>query len=152
MTARFLFLGYGNPGRQDDGLGPALADRVAELELADVTVDSGYQLNIEDAAAMAEHEAVLFVDASTDCDGPYDLCEVASANEITFTSHTLSPESLMAICEDHFDTRPKAWVLGVRGYEFDFAEGLSRQASANLEKALAFVQSFIQNWKEKRHG
>jgi hydrogenase maturation protease len=62
--ARILLIGYGNPGRQDDGLGPAVAAEMAKLGLAHLTVYDCYQLNIEDAIDVAEHDAVWFVDAS----------------------------------------------------------------------------------------
>ena len=49
---RVLVIGYGNPGRQDDGLGAAVIERLEALGLEGVTVDADYQLNIEDAADM----------------------------------------------------------------------------------------------------
>ena len=61
---RVLLFGYGNPGRLDDGLGPALAQAVAEWELPEVTVDCDYQLMVEDSATVAGHESVIFADAS----------------------------------------------------------------------------------------
>ena len=48
---KVLLIGYGNPGRLDDGLGPALAAAVEKLAIPGVTVDADYQLNVEDAAA-----------------------------------------------------------------------------------------------------
>ena len=35
-----LLIGYGNPGRLDDGLGPALAEAVAKLAIPGVTVEA----------------------------------------------------------------------------------------------------------------
>ena len=45
-TRRILVIGYGNPGRRDDGLGPALAARLEALALPGVTVESDFQLAI----------------------------------------------------------------------------------------------------------
>lgn len=146
---RILVLGYGNPGRQDDGLGPAAANGIEALGLSDVTVDVGYQLNIEDAAALAEHDIVLFVDASTNAPAPFTLSRIRAASEIAFSSHAVSPESVVAICKDHFGAPPEAWVLGIRGYAFEFTEGLTPQAQENLEQAVAFAQSLIRTWKEQ---
>ena len=47
-----LLIGYGNPGRRDDGLGPALAGAIAAADLPGVEVESGYQLLPEDALAV----------------------------------------------------------------------------------------------------
>ena len=85
---RVLILGYGNPGRQDDGLGPAIAEAVAAWELPNVMTDDPYQLNIEDAAALAEHDLVVFVDASVDAPAPYSLTRIAPAAAITFAAPT----------------------------------------------------------------
>lgn len=147
-----LIIGYGNPGRQDDGLGSAIADRIEAERLPGVTVEAAYQLNIEDAATAAEHDVVLFVDASREGTEPFTMERVFPAAEIAFTTHSLPPESLLAICEDHFGAKPEAWVLGVRGYEFEFSEGLTAQAQRNYEQAIAFVLSWLRAWREKRNG
>ena len=42
-----LVIGYGNPGRRDDGLGPSFADILAAEGIPGVDVDSDYQLTVE---------------------------------------------------------------------------------------------------------
>ena len=144
---RIAVLGYGNPGRQDDGLGPALASAIEALDLPNVTVDEGYQLNIEDAATLAEHDRVLFVDASMGSEEPYEFRRVDAAEIISFSTHAIGPESVLAICEESFSQRPEAWILAIRGYDFELGEGLTPQAEKNLEKALNFVQVQLQGWR-----
>ena len=68
---RVLVLGYGNPGRRDDGLGPRLAEELSRMGLPGVDVDSAYQLQAEDAAAVADHDVVVFVDAYVSCPDPF---------------------------------------------------------------------------------
>ena len=58
-------------------------------------------------------------------------------------------EYLAAICEDSFGATPEAWVLGIRGYSFEFVEGLTSHAQKNLEDAVAFVEKLIASWKEQ---
>lgn len=147
--ARVLVLGYGNPGRQDDGLGPLLVERLEEAGIDGVTTDADYQLNIEDAAALAEHDIALFVDAATSGREPFGIERVRPDSSITFTSHSVSPGSILAICEDSFGVVPEAWVLGIRGYEFEFREGLTPRAEENLGKALSYVRTLIRTWKER---
>lgn len=146
---KILVLGYGNPGRQDDGLGPAVAEEIEKIGLPGVTVEADYQLNIEDAASLAQQDIVLFVDASKNAPSPWTIRKIGPAAEIAFSSHSVSPESILAICEDHFGARPEAWVLEIRGYGFEMVEELTSQAQENLEKALAFVQLLIRRWKEQ---
>lgn len=143
-----LILGYGNPGRQDDGLGPAVAERIDALGLPGVTTDADYQLNIEDAATMARYGVVLFVDASIDAPEPYSLEKVSAATEIAFTSHSVSTSSLLAMCEEHFGGAPEAYVLGIRGHGFEFKEGLTPEGEQRLEEAVTFIQSLIRTWRE----
>ena len=48
MSSAVLLYGYGNPGRLDDGLGPALARELAARHPAEgVTIETGYQLQVE---------------------------------------------------------------------------------------------------------
>ena len=68
---RFLLFGYGNPGRLDDGLGPAFIEAFEGRDLENVTLDADYQLTVEDAAAVAEHDVAIFVDASVNGAEPF---------------------------------------------------------------------------------
>ena len=145
-----LILGYGNPGRQDDGLGPALAEQATAWGLPELETDADYQLTIEDGAAVAGHSAVVFVDAAIDGPEPFTFRPVAPATEITFTTHSVSPESVLAVAQNHFGGAPEAWVLAVRGYAFEFQEGLTPRAQANFDKACEFVQSWVRARRECR--
>lgn len=149
---RIVVLGYGNPGRRDDGLGPALASAIEALALPGVSVEEAFQLNIEDAATLAAHDGALFVDASMASAEPFEFRRAAAAPSIAFTSHAVEPESVLAICEEHFDPAPEAWVLAIRGYDFSLGEGLTPQAERNLEDALSFVQDLLQRWRKEDHG
>ena len=135
-------LGYGNPGRQDDGLGPMAAETVGLLGLASVTVDAAYQLNIEDADAISGHDTVVFVDASVSAPEPFSFERLTPVDEITFTSHSVSPGSILKLCADHFGPAPEAYVMAIRGYSFEFEGGLTEAAQRNLDAALRFLSDF----------
>ena len=61
-----LLIGYGNPGRGDDGLGPAFARRMAARELPALRVEIDYQLTVEHALMISAARTVVFVDAALD--------------------------------------------------------------------------------------
>ena len=146
---KILILGYGNPGRQDDGLGPALVEEVEKFGYGYVKCDSNYQLNVEDAAEIAEHDIVLFVDASKgEIDG-LTLSRIYPVKEASFSSHSVSAESVLAICRDHFEKIPEAWMLGIKGYEFDIVEEITLKASENLNYAVDFVKLLIEKWRNR---
>lgn len=142
--ARVLVLGYGNPGRRDDGLGPAVADAVGARALPGVTVETDYQLGLEDAEAIARHDAVVFVDATTTGPSPFAFTRVGPAAGLGFTTHSLSPGTLLALSQSCFGTHVPGWLLAVRGHDFDdFGEALSPRARANLQAATEFLVSAL---------
>lgn len=148
MGPRIYILGYGNPGRQDDGLGPAVSDAVYQFGISNVYTDAGYQLNLEDGAHIAQYDTVVFADASLNGPEPFEWKPLRPGAAITFSSHALGPESVLAVCAEHFGPAPPAWLLGIRGYDFGFGEGLSPEASQNLAEALRFLRSILESWKE----
>ncbi len=138
-TPKVLVLGYGNPGRMDDGLGPAAATRIERLGWSSVAVHDPYQLSLEDSVDIAAHDIVWFIDAAKTGSAPFEERRLTAAEHIDFDSHHMNPESLLAIASHYCDRAPEAWLIGVRGYEFDFCEGLSIRAENNLEQAVAFL-------------
>ncbi|MFO7898479.1 MAG: hydrogenase maturation protease [Planctomycetota bacterium] len=142
-----LVLGYGNPGRLDDGLGPALAEAVARRHLPGLTAEADYQLTVEDAAQAAEYDVVLFADA--DATGPEPFSVRAVDPEPAgpgWSSHVTRPEAVLGLARELFGAEPIGLLLGIRGYEFDaFGERLSPGARANLDAAVAWVENAVSN-------
>ena len=141
---RVLVLGYGNPSRGDDGLGLRLAEQLEAGAPPGVEVETGFQLSIEDAATAADYDAVLFIDAAAQGPEPFVVTRLQPAAVITFTSHDVAPESILAICQDSFGRTPEAYLLAVRGYEFDFSEELTEGAQRNLEAAFTHARAFTE--------
>jgi hydrogenase maturation protease len=145
---RVLVLGYGNPGRQDDGLGPAVAAGIDRLGWPNLSAFDNYQLNIEDAVDVADHDVVWFVDAAKDGQSPYAVRELSPASSIEFTSHLMRPEALLAIARQCYGATPRAFQLAIRGYQFEFIEALTPRATDNLRAALAMLMDRIRASRE----
>ena len=145
-----FFYGFGNPGRQDDGLGPGIIEEIEKLKCADVDTDANYQLQVEDAEEMARHDLVVFIDASMKGEGAFTVRKVSPVSSLGFTSHVVSPESLLLICRDVFGKSPDTWVIGIRGYEFEFTEGLTERARINFQKALDFIIILLSEYKGRK--
>jgi len=140
MPNRMLFIGYGNPGRLDDGLGPACAAAIEQMHIPGVTVDADYQLTVETAATAAQHQVVVFADASVAGPEPFFFRAVEPAASTGFSTHVIEPEALMAMTRDLFRAETKGYAIGIRGYEFNaFGETLSAKAQENLAAALRFL-------------
>ncbi len=135
-----ILIGYGNPGRLDDGLGPALAARIEQLRLPSVAVESAYQLVVEDAAAVAEYDIAIFADAATDAIRPWYFRQLEPAADFAFSTHALTPAAVLGLAHDLFGARTAGYLLGIRGHAFNaFGEGLSPEARTNLTLAVAFL-------------
>lgn len=142
-VAATLIYGYGNPGRQDDGLGPALVEalerRLARARISGVDCDANYQLNAEDALTVAEHDRVIFVDATASGDTPFTFRALAPLATIGFSTHAMSPESVLALCDELYGRRPAAHLLALRGYAWEPNAKLTPDARKNLAAALEFL-------------
>lgn len=151
MTAFFqiLIYGFGNPGREDDGLGIELARRLEDWSkksgLPGITFDSNYQLNIEDAEVISEKDLVIFADASTEEIDDFILTKVTGENEVSFTTHAASPGYIVKLCADLFGKCPKVYLLHIKGYQWEFREGFSEKAENNLQKAFEYMKDYLVN-------
>ena len=136
MAGKILVIGFGNPAREDDGLGLAAAEIIEKTGIGNVTVDIDYQLSVEHAADIADHEAVVFVDASVDCEEPYVFEKVTPKFIESFSSHSVSPEQVLGLAEHLFKAETKGYLLGIRGYSFEmFKENMTDKANSNLQLA-----------------
>jgi len=140
-----LVVGYGNPGRLDDGLGPALAEALEKLDLPGVAVDADYQLTVENAADVAEHDVVVFADAHVSGPEPFSVRRVRPGpGTVGFSSHSVEPQAVLVLARQLFAAEPEAYVLAIRGYEFDaFGEALSDRARVNLAAAVDYMQTAL---------
>jgi hydrogenase maturation protease len=145
VQRRVLVLGYGNPGRQDDGLGPAVAAAIEQLGLPGVVTYDNYQLVVEDVLEIAAADIVWFVDASLYGAPPFEIRLVTPASAVELSSHSVRPEVLLALAKTHYGRVPEAWLMGVRGYRFEFAEGLSCGARDNLRDAVVRLTQEIRS-------
>ncbi len=130
--------------REDDGLGPAAAEAIEKLAIDDVTVDSNYQLTVEDSAAVAECRYVVFVDAAIDGAEPFSFTRLAPVRQESFSSHSVEPAAVLGLAEDLFSAQAEGYIVGIRGYSFEmFTERMTEKAAANLEQAVAFLKSLL---------
>ncbi|HNW70792.1 MAG TPA: hydrogenase maturation protease [Bacteroidales bacterium] len=144
-----LIYGYGNAGRQDDGLGErfiTLMDEwIAREKIQHLFTDCNYQLNIEDSATIADYDTVIFVDASVADIENYKLEKVIPNDAtIEFTMHAVSVSYVLDLCKKIYNKQPETFVLHIKAYEFEFVEELTPQAEKNLHAAFEFLKKFIQ--------
>jgi len=142
--ARVLLIGYGNPGRMDDGLGPALAACIEGLGIPGVAVESDYQLTVEHAHDISNYDVTIFVDADTSGREPFYFNRLAPSVTSGLGSHEVSPGEVVSLALTLFGAKTRSYMLGIRGYEFNgFGERLSNLASRNLQAAVDFISTVV---------
>jgi hydrogenase maturation protease len=143
-----VIFGYGNPSRGDDALGPLLLERVeawiARHPGSTVATVEDFQLQVEHALDLEGCDLALFLDADVSCAGPFRFQAVAPGRDSSFSTHAISPQAvLQTFIEVHHREPPPAFLLGVRGVDFELGAGLSREAEANLESAWTFLEQLL---------
>lgn len=146
---KILVYGYGNPGRQDDGLGVLLSEKIEEWAIEqnlkdNIDTDSNYQLNIEDAYMLNNYDLVIYADASVE---EIESCLFEQIEPIInpqFTSHSVSPEFVIGLCQEIYGAIPTTYLLHIKGYEWEFLGDMTQKANANLNKAFELVKQKIE--------
>ncbi|WP_241086197.1 hydrogenase maturation protease [Candidatus Vondammii sp. HM_W22] len=143
-------LGYGNPSRGDDALGPEFL-RLLELERQKGGVPglftgiTDFQLQIEHALDLVNRELILFVDASTNASAPFEFSRLKASRDESYSSHAISPAAVLAVFEQiHNTPAPAAYLLAIRGDEFKLGSPIGTAAEANLKNAIAFSKKLLQ--------
>lgn len=121
-----LVIGFGNPLREDDGAGYAVAGRLGPPAVAVV------QLTPELADRVGRARRVVFVDA--DRAGPAGRVarrrlEAGDAHGAAF-SHHATPAGLLAMAAALYGRTPEAWLVTIGGERFGWGERLSPAVEA----------------------
>jgi len=144
MTASTLVIGYGNPSRGDDALGPLLLDALAAKAGPGLELITDFQLQIEHVLDLEGRKRVVFVDATQAGEEAFRFSAVSARTDVTPYSHALSPDGLLAVYRRHFGTdAPACMLLAIRGYSFALGDPPTKQARRNLDAALRVLQDWL---------
>lgn len=140
-----LVFTWGNPSRGDDALGPALHDLIEAEQrrgggFGHVDVLTDFQLQVEHVLDLHRRRWIVFVDAAVDVMPPYDFYRLQATDDVAYTSHALGPAALLAVYQQVYaQPAPPAFMLAVRGNDFDLGRSLSSDARRHLDEAFAFL-------------
>ena len=159
MAASILVFAIGNESRGDDALAPLLVRDLAgwaEVAGLDERVEliEEYQLQVEHVTDLAGRSAVLFIDADVSCTEPFHFSEIASGHDSSYTSHAMTPAALLhAFRQVYGKDAPPAFLLRIRGYDFELGNPLGDRAAANLKLAAKQVHELcadtdLHRWRE----
>jgi hydrogenase maturation protease len=145
IPTRSLIIAYGNPLRSDDGIGWHAAELLRrELTPSEAEVVCVHQLAPELAEAAGRADKVIFIDAA--CNGTRGeiVCaEVHPAARMVGHSHLLSPDQVIALCQQLYRHRPRAFTVSVTGESFEHGEALSQTVANALMRLVETVSELI---------
>jgi len=136
-----LVIGYGNPLRCDDGVGPKVAEAIAELNLPGVRTLTCHQLSPEYAEPIAQARMVVFVDAAVDAPKDVQLRKLEPGKSSQLMAHSADPRTMLALARDVFGHCPEAWWLTVPAVKLGFGEDLSPVTRDGFEVALEQIRT-----------
>ena len=146
VVAPLLVLGWGNPSRGDDALGPFFVERLMQyaahaLPSGRVECLTDFQLQIEHALDLVGRERVLLVDASVQLQAPFRVSEPRATRDASLSTHALGPEALLQVYADvQGEPAPPCTLLAIRAAHFELGEAPSAQALADLDHALDWAK------------
>lgn len=125
-----LIIGYGNPFRGDDGVGPYVA-----AQLGGIVV---HQLVPEMAEQIAKAESVIFVDAN--CSLPPGQVEVQPVEEEAILTHKSTPGALLKLAREVYGQAPQATLIAIGVTSFDLGEQLTAEAQKGAAAAISQIR------------
>ncbi|MDE2117310.1 MAG: hydrogenase maturation protease [Betaproteobacteria bacterium] len=150
MAAPVLIFVVGNESRGDDALAPLLLRRLEawlqkEGRGADFELIEDFQLQIEHAMDLAGRQMVLFIDAGMDTPSPYAFYRAQPRGASTPFSHALTPEAVLTVYPQIYrEAPPPAFILCIRGEQFELGTALSPAAASRLDSAMDFMRQLLQ--------
>lgn len=144
--ARILIIGYGNPVRADDGVGPHTAQLLDE-QIPGCRILTPHQLTPELAEELAESDIVLFVDAEWEgTPGEVKSYEVKPApkREAASFTHQMDPAVLLTMAEILYGQAPQAFVVSVTGGDFGFTDRFSPEVERAIPELLRRAKEILE--------
>jgi hydrogenase maturation protease len=161
MQKRTLVLGFGNIYRRDDGVAYVVLNAVRErLDRPLLGIDDDgfddlghavdtvllHQLVPELAETAAPYDQLVFVDAHvSEIEEPVRQEALEACYRSATVSHQLHPCTLLALVEGLRGEAPRGVLISVRGYDFDFGEGLSEKTAALVPEAVEQIMAVIES-------
>ena len=138
-----LVIGFGNPLRGDDAVGPSVA-RAAEIKRSDVSVLTPHQLLPELAPDIAAADVVVFIDAATDLPAGAVRCrQMVAPSSSPPLDHMLSPAALVGLGLAAFDRAPQAWLVEIGAESFELGHALTPLVASAVPRAAELVCTLI---------
>jgi len=139
-----LVIGYGSALRTTEATGPCIAGRIESLGLPGVRTIACPQLFPELAGALADADAVVFVDTASDHAGDTVLEPISGLTPAQDGMEAPTPESLLGLAREIYRDSPAAWRLHIPA---SACRGTPDQAATtSIESAVGLIRMLAAEW------
>jgi len=150
-------IGYGNPHRKDDGIGPYVVEQISRDlgKGTGIALRSLHQLDPVLAEELEGAEVLILVDATVEpLERGLRWTRIEPERDLSpCGTHHLQPSLLAELLESLYQHTPTMWLVSVQGNDFGFGEGLSLEAQEKAERASSeIVQFCLREFIDKRQG
>ncbi len=136
INAAILVIGYGSTLRQDDSVGPRVAERIEAMHLPGVRTLNCAQLSPEHAAAIAHARTVVFVDAAAGALGQVQLRPIAAGKSTPLAAQAAEPATMLALAREVYGHAPEAWRLTIPAVRLGVGTDVSIVAQRGVARAV----------------
>jgi hydrogenase maturation protease len=155
---RWLVFAVGNPSRGDDALGPLLVERLEQWiatarELpVDLVLLTDFQWQVEHALDLQSIDVAIFADASVSGGMTFETAPLSPQFDASYSTHALSPACVLAVAARLGQELPQAWLLSMRGGDFELGAPLSEKARSALDGAFAYLCASLESGRLEAVG
>jgi hydrogenase maturation protease len=143
----FWIIGYGNPQRRDDGIGPYIVKRLQPLfeHRNDVHLLVLHQLEPDVIDVLKNAHTILFVDATVEmlAEGCHWAEIQPEIKALPCLIHQVSPSFILGLLQCLYRRNPTAWMISIEGTDFSFGSGLSADAHKKAEQVIGELTEFV---------
>ena len=153
---RVWIIGYGNPHRRDDGVGPHVVNGLGRFlgPRRGCRLLSLLQLNPDLAEDMRDAHSIVLVDASAEyIEGGWSWTRVLPEwGDLPYLTHHTSPPFFLGLLQAVYHACPAMWLVSVQGEDFGFGEGLCPETEKRAKAVIWDIARWMSQEKLTRRN
>ncbi|MCJ7774607.1 MAG: hydrogenase maturation protease [Desulfobacterales bacterium] len=147
-------IGYGNPRRGDDGIGPHIVKILKKMILSTERIyfRAIPQLTPDLIEDLQNANFILFIDATVKkLKKGWQLLKIQpDFSSVPFLTHHVTPAFLLGLFQSVHMRCPSAWLVSVQGYDFGMEDEFYPETQRNIENAVSFIYRFVNKMTSKK--
>ncbi len=144
IDTELLVIGFGDTQRQDESVGPRVAERIEALHLPGVRTLICAELSAEHAELIAHARVTVFVDAVRGAPRHVRLQSVKPDPKTQLMAHAAEPPTMLALALAVYGRAPQAWLLPIPAVRMGFGPNVSVTAQRGIDDATRTITRFAQ--------